>query len=115
MGESVTIRTEYGSRDVYCAFMKNGLAVHEYPPGLLNNWTITHIGSGYSVCKGIADRDTAIAAARELLTIVDWEIPSTQLIENRKAIREAAAPIIKRHGILFGSDHDHDRSEVDEL
>ena len=114
MGEPSTIgvQTEYGERMVDCVFIKGGLAVHEWPRGILDSWTITHIASGYSVCKGIADRDTAIAATRELLTVVDWDLESDELVANRKAIREAVRPIFARHGILFASDHD--RIEVDE-
>ena len=105
MGESIGIKTEHGETVIDCVFIKGGLAVHQWPRGIYDNWTITHIASGLAICKGIANRDTAIAATRELLTVVDWDLEADELLASRDDIREAMRPITDRHGIVFCSVH----------
>ena len=105
MGETITIETDHSPKDVECVFVKGGLAVHEYPLGCFNNWTITHVASGWAISKGIASRDIAIEAAHDLLTIADWTKAKDELLADVETIREAARPIFKHHGIYFASDY----------
>ncbi len=104
MGESIGIVTQGPFDDkpterlVDCVCTKDGLAVHQYPSDLLNNWTVTHIASGLAVGRGGAFQEDAIAAMHDLLTIADWSQDQEHL--PTKEIDKEARRIIERHGMV---------------
>lgn len=60
-------------RDV-AADVVGGLAVHPSLASALDAWTVTHVGSGYSVRKGYASESEAKAARARVLPILDWTV-----------------------------------------
>ena len=73
---SVTIKTNDGRTSTYPAVrLERGLAIHqsrELNTGeLMNDWSITHTQSGFSVLHG-RNKDIVNLAMDELLKVGDW-------------------------------------------
>ena len=106
MGEQIGIVTQGPFDDkpterlVDCVCMKGGLAVHQYPTEILNNWTVTHIPSGLAIAKGGKSREDALAVMQELYPLADWSKDRQDLAPSLKKIRERALQIIGRHGLI---------------
>ena len=104
MGERIGIVTQGPFDDkpterlVDCVCTKGGLAVHQYPTGILNNWTVTHIPSGLAIAKGGESREDALAVMQELLPLADWSQDQQDLPV--KKIGKRARRIIERHGLV---------------
>ena len=104
MGKQVGIVTKGpfddkpSERLIDCACTKDGLAVHQYPPESINNWTVTHIPSGLAVARGGASRKDAIALMEKLLPLADWEQGRREL--EVKKIGKDVRRIIERHGFV---------------
>jgi len=87
--------------DTLCT--KGGLAVHAYPPDLVNNWTVTHIPSGLRIASRGASPDDALAVLQELDPLVDWSLEEEDLAPILHAKQQELTAIILRHGMTRGS------------
>ncbi len=85
---------------VDCVCTKDGLAVHQYPLKIFNNWTVTHVPSGLAIAKGGASEKDALAVMEELLPLTDWSQDQHDLPVIK--IRKRALRIIERHGLVRG-------------
>ena len=104
MGEQIGIVTQGpfdeqpSERLVDCVCTEGGLAVHQYPRDILNNWTVTHIPSGLAIARGGASQEDALALMQELLPLADWSQDQQDLPV--KKIGTRARRIIERHGLV---------------
>lgn len=109
MGEQIGIVTQgpfdkqATERLVDCVCTKGGLAVHQYPSCVINNWTVTHIPSGLAVAKGGASQEDAFAVMEELFPLADWSQDRQDLAPSIKKIHKRALRIIERHGLVLVS------------
>jgi hypothetical protein len=73
---------------VWPVWHRDGLAVHRglydgvHPP---EDWTISHVASGYSICR-LWTRPRAIRLARQLLPLADWTTMSVEAIKADSAL-----------------------------
>lgn len=86
-------------------FAKGGLAVNQWPPGIFNNWTVTHIASGYAVGKNGESRKQATAALRDLLPLTDWSRPIAEMREDLQLLSGQIKRVVEKNGLAFMTGH----------
>ncbi len=105
MGEQIGIVTGACEQLVECTYEKGGLAVHQWPEGILNNWTVTHISSGLSVAQMGESEAQAIAVLEDLVPLTDWTQPSDKLQHGVSEFGIQTKRIVERHGMALTTGH----------
>ena len=79
------------------AHVRGGLALHPHPDlaGGRGPWTITHVGSGLAVLKGIPTRAEGVLLLRVLLGFGDWT-RAAGVLQRDRALSRRVRPIWDR-------------------
>lgn len=86
-------------------FTEAGLAVTRWPPEIFNNWTVTHIASGYAVAKKGDSREKAISVLRDLEPLMDWSRPIEEMRQDIQSLSDRIKRIVEKHGLAFSTGH----------
>lgn len=109
MGKLIGILVDDGSsgkgRTVKSDFTEGGLAVTRWPPEIFNNWSVTHIASGYAVAKKGDSREKAIAVLQDLVPLMDWSRPIEEIRDDVQSVGDRIKRIVQKHGLAFSTGH----------
>ena len=86
-----------GPVPVAAVLQRGGLALHPHPDlaGGRAPWTITHVGSGLAVLKGIPTRAEGVLLLRVLLGFGDWT-RAAGVLQRDRALSRRVRPIWDR-------------------
>ena len=101
MDKKIGVVTRDSEQLVECTYENQGLGVHRWPPGIMNNWTVTHIASGLSVAKFGESETQAIKVADDLVPLTDWTRPADKLHSGASELGSQARRIVERNGMAL--------------
>ena len=110
MGERIGILVREGQgveeeQLAECELVEAGLALTRWPLGVFDNWSVTHIASGYAVAKKGGSREEAIVVLRELAPLTDWSRPVAEMRDVLRSLGDEIKRVVEKHGFAFTTGH----------